>query len=380
MRSFRGMLASVVAFGAMSGQTIAAEPIRIGSFLSVTGQGAFLGDPSKKTLEMVVGDINARGGVDGRKIELVVYDTGTSAKEATTFVKRLIEQDKVDLIIGGNTTGETMAVAQQVEQAGVPLIALAGGTPVVEPVKKWIFKTPHTDRLSVSRVFQHVRKSGKTKVGLLSGSGGYDKSCRDNALVLAKPAGIELVADETHGTGDSDMTAQLTKIRAAKAEALLYCGFGTPTSIVAKNQRQLGFDIPAYQTIGSASEKFIEGAAGGAEGSLVTASPIIFADQLPPTDRQKTVASALSAEYRTRMKAEPDLYVGYAYDAMSLAVDAIRRAGGTDKAKLREALEKTRDFIGVTGIYTMSATDHMGLDESSLRIVQVKNGKFVLVD
>ena len=140
-----------------AGAAIAQEPIRIGAFLSVTGGAAFLGDPEQKTLELYVEKLNAAGGVLGRKLQLVSYDSAGDAEKARTFAKRLIEQDKVDVIVGGSTTGETMAVVPLVEAAGMPFISLAGAVVIIEPVKKWVFKTPHTDRMACERIFLDMR-------------------------------------------------------------------------------------------------------------------------------------------------------------------------------------------------------------------------------
>ena len=133
------------------------EPLRIGAFLSVTGPAAFLGDPEQKTLEMAVDRINASGGVAGRKLVLVVYDDAGDAEKARTFAKRLLEQDKVDVIVGGSTTGTTMAAIPLAEQSGTPFVSLAGAVGIVEPVKKWVFKTPHTDRMACEKIFADMQ-------------------------------------------------------------------------------------------------------------------------------------------------------------------------------------------------------------------------------
>ena len=211
----------------------AQAPIRIGAFLSVTGPAAFLGDPEQKTLELYVERLNAAGGVLGRRLELVSYDSGGDAEKARTFAKRLIEQDRVDVIVGGSTTGETMAVVPLAEAAGMPFISLAGAVVIVEPVKKWVFKTPHTDRMACDKIFVDMKARGVAKAALISGSGGFDKSMRGQCLAVAKNHGIAIVADETYGAGDTDMTAQLTKIKnAAGVQAVLNAGFGQGPAIV----------------------------------------------------------------------------------------------------------------------------------------------------
>ncbi len=380
------VLAALAVFAATAfsslgaGRVFAAEPIKIGSFLSVSGGASFLGAPELKTMQMVIEDINAKGGILGHKLALIHYDDQTNAKNAITYVKRLINQDKVDLIIGGSTTGNTMAVIKLIQKAGMPFISLAGASVIIDPVKKWVFKTPHTDKVAVSKIFQDMKARGLAKVGLLSGSGGFDKSCRKNAHALAARFGLSIVADEVHGKGDTDMTPQLTKIKNTPGiQAFLYCGFGAPTSIVAKNYKQLGMTIPHYQTHGSASMKFIEGAAGAAEGVRLPAAALLVVDQLPDSHPQKAVGMAYKTAYEARYKEPISTFGGHAYDGLLIATQAIKRAGSADKEKVRAEIEKTDHLVGVDGIFTMSPTDHLGLDEDSFVMVEVRNGAWKLL-
>jgi branched-chain amino acid transport system substrate-binding protein len=372
---------ALTAFGIMAGAAVqAAEPIKIGSFLAVTGPASFLGDPELKTLQYYVEKINKEGGVLGRKLELVHYDVQHVAKKAITSVKRLIEQDKVDVIVGGSTTGTTMAVAKLVTKAEMPFISLAGAGIIINPVKKWIFKMPHTDRLAVQKVFLTMKSKGMSKLGLISGPGGFDKSCRKNANSLAPKMGIDIVADEAFGKGDTDMTPQMTKIKnATGVEAVLFCGFGASASIEAKNFKQLGMKLAHFHTHGSASMKFIKGAEGAAEGVMLPAAALLVADQLPDSNPQKAVAMAYKKAYETSFKDSVSTFGGHAYDGLMVAVAAIKRAGGTDKAKVRDEIEKTSNYIGVDGIYNMSSDDHMGLDDKSFVMVEVKNGTWALM-
>ncbi len=373
-------LSALLASGLTASGAGAAETIRIGSFLAVSGGAAFLGDPEKKTLEMYVEKINAEGGVLGKQNELILYDTATDAKKAVTFVKRLISQDEVDIIVGGTTTGETMAVVKEIEKAGVPFISFAGAGIIIDPVKKWVFKTPHTDGVAVDKIFSDMKSRGLTKIGLFAGSGGFDVSCRKNAQALAPKRGITIVADETHGTGDTDMTPQLTKIKnTAGVQAFLYCGFGAPTSIVAKNFKQLGLTIPHYQTHGSASMQFINGAAGAAEGVRLPAAALLVVDQLPDSHAQKKVASAYKAAYEARYKDSISTFGGHAYDGLFIAVEAIKRAGSTDKEKVLAEIENTKNFIGVDGVFNMSPSDHLGLNAESFVMVEVSSGAWKLI-
>ena len=367
--------AIALGFGSFASHAKAEEAIKIGSFLAVTGGASFLGDPEKKTLEMYVDKINADGGVLGRKLELILYDDQGNPKNTVPFVKRLINDDKVDIILAGSTTGSTMAAIPFVEAAGIPFISFGGAGVIVNPVKKWVFKTPHTDTLAVQKIFDDMKGRGISSVGVLSGSGGFDKSCHAQVLALAPGNGMTIVADESHGKGDTDMTPQITKIKGASGvQAFMYCGFGAATSIVAKNFKQLGVTIPHYQTHGSASKSFIKNAEGGAEGVRLPAAALVVVGALPDSHPQKKVASAYKAMYESKTGDSISSFGGHAYDGLMIAVEAITRAGTTDKAKVLAEIEKTSNFIGVDGIFTMSPTDHLGLNEASFVMVEVLNG------
>ncbi len=360
------------------GPALAQEPIRIGAFLSVTGPAAFLGDPEQKTLEMVIERLNAEGGLLGRKLQLVAYDDAGDAEKARTFAKRLLEQDKVDVIVGGSTTGTTMAAVPLVEAAGTPFISLAGAVVIVEPVKKWVFKTPHTDRMACEKIFVDLRARKLGKVALISGSGGFDKSMRGECLKVAPKYAIEVVADETYGAADTDMTAQLTKIRASGAQAVLNAGFGQGPAIVTRNYRQVGLTLPLYQSHGVASKEYVKLSGPAAEGVRLPAAALLVPDLLAGNDPQKPVVSAYKRDYETRYKTDVSTFGGHAYDGLMLAVNAIKRAGSTDKARLRDAIEATRGYVGTGGVVNMSASDHLGLDLSAFVMLEVKDDNWAM--
>ncbi len=356
------------------------DSIRVGAILSTTGPAAYLGDPQLKTLQTYIGQINQDGGVLGRKLELVHYDDASEAGKANGFAKRLIDDDKVDFLIAGTTTGATMAMAPLVEKAGIPLISLSGAVVVVEPVKKWIFKTPHTDRMAAEKVFEDMKKRGFTKVGLLSETSGFGQSGAKETKLVAQKYGITLVADETYGPKDTDVTAQLTKIRGvADIQALLVFGLGQGPAVVTKNAAQLGMKLPLYQSHGVASNEFLKLAGSAAEGVRMPSPALLVANSLAANDPQRPLVTSYAATYWKQYKDEPSTFGGYALDALMLGVQAIKTAGGTNKEAVRSALEKTRGFMGTTGQFNMSATDHMGLDLSAFRMLEIKKGDWVAV-
>lgn len=375
-----GLAVAAASFAMFTGAAVAQEPIKIGSFLGITGPAAFLGDPEAKTLELYVEKINAAGGVLGRKLQLISYDTGADSEKSRTFAKRLIEQDKVDVLLGGSTTGETMAVLSLVEAAQIPFISFGGAVVVVEPVKKWVFKTPQTDRMACEKIFVDMQSRKLSKIALISGNGGFDKSMRAQCLGVAKKYGIEVIADENYGNSDTDMTAQLTKIKNTPGvQAVLNAGFGQGPAIVTKNYRQINITLPFYQSHGVASKEFIKLAGAAADGVRLPASALLVADALPASDPQRAVLVSYKNEYEARFKSDVSAFGGHGYDGLMIAVEAIKKAGSTDKAKVRDAIEATRNFVGVGGIFNMSPTDHMGLDLGAFKMLEIKGGNWTLV-
>lgn len=372
-------LGAAVALGSLA--AFAADPIKIGSVLSVTGPAAFLGDPELKTLQQYIEDINKKGGVLGRQLQLVHYDDGSDANKANAFGKRLIEDDKVDILVGGTTTGATMSMAPLVEKAGIPFVSLAGAVVIVEPVKKWIFKTPHTDRMAAEKVFEDMKKRGLTKVALLAETSGFGQSGKKETEAVAGKFGITLVANEAYGPKDTDVSPQLTKIKnTAGVQAVFVFGLGQGPAIVTKNYKQLGMNLPLYHAHGVASEEFIKLAGPAAEGVRLPAAALLVPSKLANNDPQKAVVVNYTKAFTEKWKTDVSTFGGHAYDGLMLAVDAIKRAGGTDKAKVRDALEATKGYVGTGGVVNMSATDHMGLDLSAFKMLEIKGGDWTLAN
>ncbi len=370
-------LGAALVLGALS--AYAADPIKIGSVLSVTGPAAFLGDPELKTLQLYVEELNKKGGVLGRQLQLVHYDDGSDANKANGFAKRLIDDDKVDILVGGTTTGSTMSMVPLAEKASIPFISLAGAVVIIEPVKKWVFKTPHTDRMAAEKVFEDMKKRGLTKVALLSETSGFGQSGKKETEGVAAKYGITLVANETYGPKDTDTSPQLTKIKnTAGVQAVFVFGLGQGPAIVAKNYKQLGITLPMYQSHGVASDDFLKLAGPAADGIRLPSPAQLIPAKLAANDPQKPVVTAYELAYKTRYKQDVSTFGGYAYDGLMIAVDAIKRAGGADKAKVRDALEATKGYVGSSGNVNMSATDHMGLDLSSFRMLEIKGGDWTI--
>lgn len=360
--------------------TPALAEINIGASLSETGPAAFLGDPEAKTLKMLVEQINAQGGINGEQINLVAYDDGGDANKAKTFATRLVEDDEVVAVIGGTTTGTTMAMIPVFEDAEIPFISLAGAVEIVDPVKKWVFKTPHTDKMACAKIFEDMKARGTTKIGLIAGSDSFGKSMQGQCKGIAGDYGIEIASEEVYGPQDADMTPQLTNLKGAGVQAILNTGMGQGPSVVTRNVKQLGLDVPLYQSHGVASKQFIELAgADAAEGVRLPAAGLLVADILDDADAQKPVAVGYRDAYKAATNEDISTFGGHAYDAMMILMAAIERAGSTDPAAIRDQIEATKDFVGTGGVVNMSAEDHLGLGLDAFKMLEIKDGNWTIV-
>ena len=371
--------AAIIAAQPVGIRTASAD-IKVGAVLSVTGPASFLGDPEKKTLEMYVDAINAKGGVNGEKIKLIIYDDGGDANNARTFATRLVEEDKIAAMVGGTTTGSTLAMIPLFEEAKIPFISLAGAVQIVEPVRKWVFKTPHTDRMACEKIMLDLKQRKLTTIALISGTDAFGKSMRDQCVAVAPKMGITIAHEETYGPRDSDMAPQLTNIKnKSGVQAVVNPGFGQGPAIVTRNYRQLGITMPLYQSHGVASKQFIDLAGPAAEGVRLPAAALLVGDKLPANDPQKPVVQDYAKTYQEKTGQPVSTFGGHAYDGLMILVEAIKRAGGSDPAKVRDQIEKTKGYVGTGGIVNMTPEDHMGLGLSAFRMLEIKNGDWTLV-
>lgn len=374
------ILLASVALAALSGAAHA--EIKLGASVSATGPAAFLGDPEAKTIEMMVEEINANGGINGEQIALTLYDDGGDPNKARTFATRLIEDDGVAAIIGGSTTGTTMSILDLAEDEGIPFISLAGAISIIDPVRDYVFKTPHTDRMACEKIFADMQERDITGIGMISGTDGFGASMQAQCSEVAGNYGIEILADETYGPQDADMTPQLTRIRDTKGvQAVLNPGFGQGPAIVTRNYAQLGFDIPLYQSHGVASNAFIElTGKEAAEGVRLPGTALLIGDLLTGDDPQYKVVTEYTNAYREKYGEDPSTFAGYAHDAVALMADAIARAGSGEPDAIRDALEETSGFVGTTGTYTFTPEDHLGLDPSAFRMLEITDGGWKQID
>jgi len=363
---------------------LAAEPIKIGAFFALSGPAANIGMPTKLVAQMVVDKINKEGGIQGRPIALIVGDTESDPAKAAVIAKKFLFSDKVAAIIGPTSTAEGMSVKKIVEEAGVPTFMTVGGDPVIMGgnfgAYTYVFKSPQRSSTAAQKLYGYLKAKGLTKVALFTASDSFGKDGLGWLEKLAPEFGITLAAKESFGPSDTDMTAQLTKIKNAAPQAIVTWTIGPVGSIVAKNKAQLGITIPLFQCHGLPDPKYIELAGKGSEGDRMPATKLMVGGALPDSDPQKKVIAEFIHLYQDVYKHDKEFPInthsGYAWDAITIVANAMEKAG-TDPKALRTAIEQTRGYVGVSGVYNLTAEDHNGLDVDSLVMVQVKNGEFV---
>ena len=356
------------------------EPYRVGAVIDISGSSSSLGIPERNTLEMLRDKINAAGGINGHPLELTILDNKSDETEAVLAVKKLIDQQKVLAVIGCSSSGPSMAMIDTVQKEQVPMISLAAAGKIVEPARerKWVFKTAQSDAVTVSRLVSYLKEKGLMKVAFLYMNNAYGDGGKQAFLEAAAAAGLQVVDEEKFEATDKDMTPQLTRVKASGAQAAVIWAIPPSASIVTKNFRDLNLNIPLLHSHGVGNQNFIDLAQGAADGTILPIGKLTVADQIPDSDPQKKVLASYIDEYSKRYGSPPNSFGGYAWDAFYLLVDAIEKAG-PDRAAIRDRLEKTRDFIGVSGVFNMSENDHNGLKEDSMVLVRIEGGRWKLL-
>ncbi len=359
---------------------VQAENLKIGAIFAVTGGASFLGGPEARSAEMVVEEINKAGGINGNTIELIIKDSGASPEKAISFAKQLIEEDKVLAIIGPSTSGETMKLKKIAEQGKTPLISCGAAEVIVNPVAKYVFKTPQKDSFAVQKIYGEMNKMGIKKIAVVAGNTGFGKAGKKQLLDAAEKFGIEVAAAETYDKKATDLTALVAKLMADKEiQAVVNWSIVPAQAIIAKNMRQAGWEVPLFQSHGFGNIKYVEAAGAAAEGIIFPAGRLLIADSLPDSNPQKALLLKYKKDYEGKYKEAASTFGGHGYDAITILAEVIKTAGN-DREKVRDAIENLKNFPGTGGIFNYSAEDHNGLDIDSFVMLTVKDGKFVLYE
>jgi branched-chain amino acid transport system substrate-binding protein len=344
----------------------------------VTGGASFLGGPESRTLEMMVQEINATGGINGNKIELIVKDSAGDPEKAISFAKQLIEEDKVFAIIGPSTSGETMKIKNIAEEAQMILISCAAAEVIVNPVAKYVFKTPQKDSHAVEKIYGTMKDMGTSKIAILTGNTGFGNAGKGQLEKIAPEFGIEILASEVYDKKETDLSAVVAKLMANKdIQAVVNWSIVPAQGILAKNMRQAGWEVPLFQSHGFGNIKYVEAGGAASEGIIFPAGRLLVAEDLPDTNPQKALLIKYKNDYESKFTDQVSTFGGHAYDALTILARGIKK-GGLDKEKVRDAIENLQGVAGTAGIFNFSPEDHNGLDIDSFEMLTVKDGKFAI--
>jgi len=362
------------------------DPIVIGGLFAQSGPAAVVGRPGKLVAEMAVKQFNDMGGVLGRPLKLIAYDTESSPELALRHARQLVENDHVLAIVGPTSTGEGLAVNKYTEEKHVPVLMTVGGDAVIAGGRSgpfdWTFKVPQRTSLAVSKIFEYLKGKNITKIAVMTSKDAFGQDglaeLRDNASKF----GIAIVAEETLDPRGSDFSPQAVRLQAAKPQAAVVWTIGPAGALAAKNFAALSGDRPLLiQCHGQPGPGYLEQAGEAAGGTVMPGTKLMAPESLPDEDPQKLVIEAFLKAYKDaglQDKFPLNIHAGYAYDAFTLLRAGLEKAGKADPEALRGALEKLQHVVGVSGVYSFSSQDHNGLGPDSLIMLIVDSGRFKL--
>ncbi|MDH4180175.1 MAG: ABC transporter substrate-binding protein, partial [Armatimonadota bacterium] len=357
----------------------AEEPYKVGAVFAITGPAASLGEPERDTVMMMEEQINRAGGINGHPLEMIVYDTAGDETKCVMAVKRLIERDKVLAIVGPSRTGTSLAIIETIQRARVPLVSCAAGIQIVEPVKEWVFKTPQSDVLAVRKILVFLKSKGIKRVAIMSVSNAFGESGKNELKRYLPAAGVQIVAEETYGDRDTDVTPQLIRIKTKDPDAIINWDTSVGAAVMTKNAHQLRLKSRLILSHGVANKTYLDLAGEATEGVVFPAGKLLVAGSLSADDPQRDILIKYAEDFERKYKRTADTFGGHAWDAVSLVVRALRKVG-PDRAKIRLQIENTKGFVGTGGIFNFSREDHNGLTEEAFVMVKVVNGKWTVAD
>lgn len=364
--------------------TSAVAQVKVGIIVSATGPAASVGVTQQRSVGILPSELG------GQKAEYILLDDASDASTTVKHAKKLVTEDKVDVIVGPSLTPNSLALLEYLTEQKTPMISLAGSASIVDPVdakRAWAFKTPQSDAQMASVIIAHMKKRGLKSVGLIGFSDAYGEGWIKVMTQLTQDAGIKVVASERFQRTDSSVLGQILKIMAANPEAVFIAASGTPAALPQTTLAERGYKGLVYQTHGVANNDFLRVGGKALEGTFVPAGPVLVAEQLPDDHPAKAPALDFIKRYEALPGAGArSTFAAYLWDAQLILSDAVRRAAekskpGTEafRSNLRDAIETTRGIAGPNGVYTMSPTDHLGLDERSRVLTQIVGGTWKLV-
>ena len=360
-----------------SGAAATTGPIKIGAVLDITGAGASLGVPERQTLELLSEQLTAAGGINGRPVQVLIEDNQSTEDGAAKAMNKLVNQDEVDLVLGASRTGPSLAMKATAEGSKIPMISMAANQAIVDG-SSWVFKSAQNDRVVIERMIGYMAQKGYKTIGLARDASGFGEGVQEMFDEVGGSAGISVAGTEKFAPDATDFTAQMVNLRELDADVNVLWGIPPAAGLAQKAYRQLGIKTPVMQSHGIGNQVFLDTAGESADGLVAPLGRLVVADQLPADDPQKKTIETFIADYTKKFGSGPSTFSGHAYDAWMLAVEAVR-AVGTGKQAVRDHLEQVKDYVGISGVFTMTPQDHSGLSKEALQLVTVEQGEWKLL-
>lgn len=364
--------------------TAAQAEINVGVIVSATGPAASLGIPEKNTLALLPTTIG------GEKVNYIVLDDASDTTTAVKNIRKVISEDKVDVVIGSTISPNSLAMIDVAAESRTPMISMAASARIVDPVddkRRWVFKTPQNDAQMSTAIVEHMTNSGVKTVGFIGFADAYGEGWFEQFKSVAEARKLQIVANERFNRNDTSVTGQVLKVMSARPDAVLIAGSGTPAALPQKTLKERGYAGRLYQTHGVANNDFLRVCGKDCEGTFLPAGPVLVAAQLPDSNPVKKAAMDYITKYEAAHgKGSVSTFGAHAWDAGQLMTAAIpvalkKAKPGTAefRAAMRDALEGIKELPGAHGIFNMSPTDHLGFDQRSRVMVEIKNGSWKLV-
>ncbi|MBN1401314.1 MAG: ABC transporter substrate-binding protein [Anaerolineae bacterium] len=382
-------LALVVSSVGCGAKTKSPTTYKIGWIGAITGGAAFLGVPERDAAAMVQKELDAQGGIKGpdgvmHPVQIIIMDSESKPDVTITVAKKLIDDEGVVAIVGTTASGTSMALVPVMMEAEVPMISMASSSAIVKPVaeRKWIFKTAQSNEHTAPWQVRYCAEKGLTKIANFYVDDAYGEDGAEGVRAAAAEAGVEIVLEETFAAADKDMTAQLTKLKASDAQALVVTAIPPAAAVINMQFREMAFDIPIIHNHGIGMKPFISLAGDSAEGVLFPMGKLVAADALPDSDPQKAVLKKFVSDFEANSEEPVSTFAGHSWDALNLVIKGLEQLENgltlkEQRTQLRDTIEGIQGFAGTGGIFNLSAQDHVGLSPDDVVMARITGGDWV---
>ncbi|MBP7670222.1 MAG: ABC transporter substrate-binding protein [Ferrovibrio sp.] len=356
-----------------AGTAAQAQPITIGAVYPMTGSASFLGIPEDRALRMIVEEWNKAGGLGGREVKVIVYDTEGNSSKTVQQLRRLVESDKVDVVFGPSSSGESLAAIPIANELATPMIAHGGTEAIVTPPLKYVFNSVPVDRVAISHVLNYAKTKGMKKIAMMSAADGYGQSGARILKEIAGNFGLDVVAMEEFNRQDLDITAQVLRVQHKSPDAVMVWSALPGPSVILKNAHAIGFKAPIIVGYGGASNQLVANLGPAAEGVYISSFRLLVPDSLPDSDPSKPVVDRLYKNYKAKYGEAPENFAQHSFDAALILEQAVKQISGkVTRDNLRDAIEKVQ-VTGANGQFRFTPENHGGLSVESKPLIMLRH-------